>query len=325
MWLCLHLPNCALEAATRYLPAEDAPMAVVAAERGRRRVIAVNDVARQCGVAPGQWLTAARARAPALLALQHDPRAQDRLLRELAARCLTYSSHVHRPDPPPEPGAGRLLLEIGASLRLFGGRARLQEMLEENLAQAGHEVFLGAGRTPTLAMLRARAGAHGQRVTKTHRLPLVLLELPPATLESLTAAGLTTVGEVLALSRAAVGHRYGPDCLSYLDRLTGRAPDPRPALAWPQRFAVKLELSAEAIDTQALGFVLERLVTDLGAALRGADAAVVALHLTLEHAGRTPTRVNLGFTAPTSDPARITSLLATRLDTQQLPAPERAL
>lgn len=321
-WLCLHLPRCALEASARYLPLAETSTVVVTAMRGRQCVIAANDQALQGGVRTGQWLTAARARVPALAAWDRDPRAESAFLNQLAVRCGRVTSHVHQPEPPPDPGAGRLLLEIGGSLRLFGGLAHLQQAVRSLVT--GHDVLLGTGRTPLLAMLRARAAAHGDH-GRTRALPLTLLELPASTLDSLAAAGLTAIGDVLALPRDGLARRYDPACLDYLDRLAGRKADPRPALSLPERFTADLELPIEATHTQHLRFALNPFIDELGAMLRAADAAIATLQLRLTHAEHPSTHVALSFAAPTRDPARLSSLLAERLDTLALQAPVRAL
>lgn len=322
MWLCLHLPRCALEAPARYLPLADTPTVVVTSARGRQCVIAANDPALQGGVRTGQWLTAARARVPALVAWDRDRRAENAFMQQLITRCTRVTSHIHQPVPPPDPGAARLLLEIGGSLRLFDGLAVLKQTVQRLLT--GHDVLIGTGRTPLLAMLRARAAAHDDH-NRTRALPLSLLELPATTLDSLSAAGLVTVGDVLGLPRDGLARRYGPDCLDYLDRLTGRKADPRPALTPPGHFTANLELPAEIANTDALRFALDRLLDDLGATLRTADAAIASLRLTLSHAELQPTPVDLSFAAPMRDATRLSALLAERLEALELPAPVRAL
>lgn len=325
MWLCLHLPRYALEAPARYLPMADASVAVVTATHGRQCVIAANDKALQDGVYAGQWLTAARARVPGLLTWERDARAESAWLQQLAVRCLRVTSHVHLPAPPPDPGAGRLLLEIGGSLRLFGGLRPLQQFVRGLLDETGHDARMGTGRTPMLAMLRARAAAHGHGRTRTHALPLRLLELPEKTLDSLATAGLVDIDGVLNLPRDGLARRYQPACVDYLDRLTGRKPDPRPPLSLPRTFDAGLELPAEVADSRILRFVFKQLVDDLGTTLREADAAIASLRLLLKHAELRASRVDLSFSMPTRNAARMTDLLAERIDGLALPAPVRAL
>ncbi len=97
-------------------------MAIVEGPPQRLQVIHCNAPAQAAGVAPGMKLAAAQALARELIALERNAEREQSALQELAGWAYQFSSHVVlQPDG--------LLLETGASERLFGGRARLHRAI----------------------------------------------------------------------------------------------------------------------------------------------------------------------------------------------------
>src|SRR5580698_8393165 len=153
---------------------------------------------------------------------------EEAALRQLAIWAHQWSSQVacqHALDPRDNPFAEtRLWIEIGASLELFGGRARLQQLIGTSLRTLGYSGTLASAPTPQGAALLARAEVRTPADTpaELHRLlaPLSLrfLALPPAYLSALRTAGIRAIGELLALPAAAVGRRFGAETLHYLER-----------------------------------------------------------------------------------------------------------
>lgn len=316
LWLGLHLPRLALEALGLE---DDAPAAVTDRIGPREVVVGVSQGVR--GVWPGMAATQARSLEPGLRLHPRRPERERDALRRLAAWALQFTSHVHLPGAPPEPGAGRLLLEIGGSRRLFGGRDALIRRIASGLGQLGYAVQTGHAAAPRAALLLARAGDGGSLAGQ----PTGLLDLPGQTLAALEASGLRRIGQVLALPRAALGRRFGAECLDYLARLAGEKDEPLEPFQPPRSYAARLELAAEAERVEALRFVLKRLVGELAGSLRGADAAVQQLAVRLEHAGQPPTVLRWSLSLPTRDAARIQGLIEARLERTPLPAPVRAL
>lgn len=317
-WLALHLPRLAIEALA---PADDTPSAVHERIGPRRVIVAVNDSAAAKGIGLGMPVPQAQALVPALRLVGLDRRLETATLRRLAVWAMQYTSVVHLPQPPPEAGAGRLLLEIGGSVRLFGGKAALVERAVSGLSALGYTAWPGVAQAPKAALLLART----PDVVHLEDAPLERLELPDETLATLRASGLRTVGEVLQLPRASLGRRFGPSCLDYLARLAGDKADPLDVFQPPRRYRARVAFDAEVENTQALRFPLRRLVGELAGGLRGLDATVQAIALRLAHARHEPTDVRLHLSQPTRAPERLLALLDERLERLQLPAPVRAL
>ncbi len=323
LWLAVHLPHLALEV----FPRETAtgPWAVYHGPDNRPLVFARNRAAARSGIRPGMPLGAARALCAELHACRRELDAERAALDALALWALQFSSAVHRRA---EEG---LLLEIGGSLRLFGGLQRIVRQLAEGLAALAYHPRLGIAPTPLGAWLLGRAGlaapvSDGAELRRRlAQLPLAMLELEPHSLEALHGMGLRHTGELLALPRAELARRLGPALPHYLDRALGLAPDPLPPFQPPARFKARLPLPAEVEHSEALLFAARRLVLMLVGYLRARGAGVLALQLRLEHRNRPASEIPVGLVRPSRDAEHLLGLLRERLERFSLPAPTDAV
>jgi protein ImuB len=228
-----------------------------------------------------------------------------------------------------------IVLEIGASLRLFGGHARLTAAISQGARALGYQVTLGIAPTPLAARLFARAEAQGLPVraclaieelaARVAELPLFLLDWPARTLSLLADLGVLRLRDALALPRPGLAKRFGPETVDSLDRLLGHRPDPRTPYAPPQRFRARLELPAEAESTEALLFPLRRLLAQMEGFLRGRGAGVQQLELTLWPVRGPRTRLALAFASPEREADFILALAREKLGRTQLAAPTLVL
>lgn len=339
LWLAVVLPALPLQLATRALDALAGaiPVAVVEGPAQRPLVTYCNDAARAAGVAPPLKLAAAQALAHDLVALTRHPEREREALHELAAWAYQFSAQV---TPVDEPATQGLLLEIGGSLRLFGGRHRLTQLLQRDLVQLGYRAALGAAPTPRGAWLIALARCQGAQIADAlstedlaatlKRLPLSLGDWDDATRHTLQSLGLHRFGDVLTLPRPELNKRFGPQLLDGLDRALGRKPDPQPPFELPAQFVAGIELPADVVDTEQLMFPARRLLASLEGFLRGRNAGATELMFSARHSSRRtlptpPTDIALKLAAPERDAQRLAKLLAERLTRVQLPEPAIAL
>jgi protein ImuB len=154
LWLALHLPALSLEALAATLPddAAGAPLALLA----QQRIGAVNAAAAACGVRPGLKRATALALAPSLRLGQADATRDAQALQAVLHAALAFTPMVCTDAPH-----ATVLLEVQASLRLFGGAARLRRRLHDALAPLGHRLCWAAAPTAAGAALLARWGADG--------------------------------------------------------------------------------------------------------------------------------------------------------------------
>lgn len=311
-WLALEFPGLSLAALG--VASADAPRAVSAHHGRRAHVLAANEAARAVGVAPGMDVTAATAVCPALRVHGHDPQAEAAALQGLACWALGYTSQVSLQPPR------GVVMEIGASLRLFGGLGPLLRALEEDLRAMGHEVRRGIAPTPTAAWLFARAAAstpvHGvdRLADSVARIPVACLDLPPAVKGDLQALGSRTLGDCMRLPRDGLGRRFGGELLALLDRALGRSPDPRACFVPPPCFERRMDLAVESVDRGLLLEAARRLIHELSGFLRARASGACAVELELAHRGVPATRVVLELVSPCSDAQRLLALVGERVE-----------
>jgi protein ImuB len=336
LWLALHLPELSLEAYCATLDSATAlrPVALVAGHR----VNAVNAAAAACGIRPGCQRATAQALSAQLLLAEADPVRDAAALQAVAHAALAFTPAVTVPD------ADTVLLEVQASLRLFGGAAALTQRLLQALAPLGHRLQWAAAPTALGAALLARWGlpaaqALGPQATQLPALQALLDRTPvqllrpvaeaggPAVHEALQAMGLQTLGQLRRQPRSGLARRFGALLLDVLDRAYGLRPDPRPWLELPAVFETRLELQARADNTGQLLHAAAVLLARLVAWAQARQARVAAFTLLMQHEPRhrgdapPATELHLALAEPALDATHLQRLLRERLAQLQLPAP----
>lgn len=319
LWLCLHFHRLPLEA----LALEASRPYAVTARRGSRRwIVAANR--DDAALAPGADIGAAQALIPGLRVVERNPRAEREALHALAAVAYRYGQPVtcrieESNDDFAVPFAA-VWVELGASVRLFGGLAECVRRLRADLRALGHAHAVGLAPTLEGAALLARAGATAAVARDKElrpvlaRLSLRHLALPAEVREAFRGAGLRTVGEVLAIPRHAHGRRFGTETLTYLDRVLGLAPDPRRPWHPPATYERRFEFDGEIESLEGLLFPLKRVLQEFAQYLRARDTGVQELELSLAHADAAPTVMLIRLVAPSRDGAHLLLLARERLE-----------
>ncbi|MEO8297437.1 MAG: DNA polymerase Y family protein [Burkholderiales bacterium] len=333
LWLCLHLPELPLDALGPWPSQLALPALVWARERGGQRVHTANAAACALGVQPGQRLASAQAVAPTALVLARDTGREAEHLQRLALALGAFTPRLAIAAPD-------LLLDIRASLRLFGGVRPLLRRARA-LAAAQGPVRVGLAATPLAARLFARQGLHGQRSLhlastrrRLHALPLIALPgvctLPAPAGEMLQALGTRTLADLARLPRPGLHRRGAGPWLQALDQASGQQPDLPAWFTPPEHFAVRLELGWRAETAPAIDAAAAPLVQALCGWLERRWQAAQALRLVLKHehgARRSlPDEVlQLELATPTRDATHLQRLLSERLQRLPLAAPVDAL
>ncbi len=346
LWLALHLPLLSLEAFCATLPAppEGAgpqPVALLAAHR----IESVNRAAAERGVRSGFKRATALALAPELLLADADAAREALALQAVAHAALAFTPSVTLQ------GAQTVLLEVQASLRLFGGLASLQQRLLAAVAPLGHRVRMAAAPTALGAALLAQWHATGRAdqgdlVQGPHAHPCThplkqrlaalqaLLDRAPVWLlgpgrehwEALQGMGLQTLSDLRSLPRSGLARRFGDQLLNDLDCALGRQPDPRSWLELPDTFESRLELFARAETTEQVLHGAAVLLARLVAWAQARKARVAAFTLRMQHelhrGSTTPfTDLQIALAEPALDAAHLQLLLRERLGRAELAAP----
>jgi protein ImuB len=295
------------------------------------RILMPDLVAFRLGVRPGSTRSHAFALAPRLTLLAADIRAEQNALEAVALALLTFTPKVVLAH------ANTVLLEVGASMRLFGGLRALLAKVTSTVKGCGFTSRMGCAPTAwgawLLAHARTRRVARRVRIVKETTLVQVLDTLPVTLVPSAHShgnvfeqIGCATFADLRRLPRKGVARRFGPGILQWLAQAYGQAPDPREAFCAPASFEARLELQARVESADALLFAARRLVLQLAGWLSAHHAAVSEFSFLLEHelAGRHAPKTStfkVAWAVPTRDAEHILWLLREKLNQTTLVAP----
>lgn len=179
-----------------------------------------------------------------------------------------------------------VLMEIGASVRLFGGLECLQRRIEREARELGVQAFAWAPTgTAAIAMLRSGVGDGFARP-----LPAILDLLP---LESVTAVarhqgtlqrlGSRTLGDVRKLPRGGIGRRFDKHLLAALDQAYGLRSEVYQWVPLPEAFSARLEFQFRVENAMALMFGARRLLLQMAGWLAARHMGVTAFTLKWAH------------------------------------------
>jgi protein ImuB len=320
LWTALYFPLFPLES---FLPASarSEPWAVT----DGASVAVCNERARARGIRPGMSLATACALAPALNHRQRDPAAEAAALGHIAAWAVQFTPAVSLQPPR------GLLLEVEGSLRLFGGIGRILDAIKRGIADMGYTVSVACAPTAAAAWLLARGGAErvfaGQRAIREaiSPLPVRVLDCDAQTLETLSAIGVRSLGDLLDLPRDGTARRFGQGVLDQLDRALGLLPEARVFFTAPPRFDAALELAAGVASAEALLFPAKRLLIQLAGYLAARCAGIQRFRLVLGHEDAPETALEIGLATPSRDAGRFVILTRERLAATSLAAPATRL
>lgn len=332
LWLCITLPQLPLEALQCEPSAR--PTVVTLLEGSTRSVVCCNPAAERVGLQPAMNFTTALAVLPEVIALERRLSAEQAALERLATWAYQFSGTVILGDLCTDLQRARttaLWLEIGASLRLFGGFRKLIEQLEAELRTLSYSYQLGIAPTLEGSALLARTGVRVAITTVAAlraRIDLISvswLNLDPWISQQLQTVGVRTVGLLVGLPRDGVAKRFGPEVCNYLDRLIGSAPDPRPTYRLPPEYHARFEFEAEIHSTEALLFPLRRMLREFVGFLRARDTGVQRFTLRFVHRNAIATPLHVGLSMPDRSSERFLTLARERLEHAALPSASVAL
>ncbi|MGA0603991.1 DNA polymerase Y family protein [Caulobacter sp. KR2-114] len=291
------------------------PFALLATERGVRRLTAVDDRAAALGLFAGQKATDAAALAPDLITADAEPEADAAALEALADWCVRFSPAVAL-DPP-----DGLFLDISGVDHLWGGEAAMLTDLRQRLAWNGLPIRAAIADTPGAAWALARftetgtIAAPGRSWPLLARLPVQALRLEPQAAAQIGRLGLLTVERLARLPRDQITRRFGRQVVLRLDQALGRTEEAlsfrRPATPWFARLAFAEPISAPDDLARASRDIAVQLCARLEAQGRGGRRFELAFHRLDGKA----LRLTIGLSLPGRDAVRIARLFAPMLET----------
>ncbi len=316
-FLSLWLPRLATDRARRLNGIDRAaPLAAVAKVNNAERLVCVDANAARLGLTVGLSLADARARHPALVAVEAEPAEEARLLERLCDWCSRFTPLAALD------GRDGLMLDISGVAHLFEGEAALVEEGLKRLAAFGISAAAGVAGNPRAAWALARFSAQtiapedlsDKAFAKLfHDLPLAALGLDEKTVADMARAGLRRIGDIALRPRAPIAARFGATPMARLDELKGLqrasiAPRfPPPDFCAERRFASPVE-TVEAIEVS-----LRKLADDLVVLLERQAKGARAVELSLFRVDGDVRRIRVGAGRPLNEARAIARLFAERL------------
>lgn len=179
-----------------------------------------------------------------------------------------------------------VLMEVEASVRLFGGKRALRDRVVQEGADQGVTAVAWA-TTSLAAHALARAGIENGF---KRPLPDLLDGLPMAVLTAvgphhatLARLGCKTLGDIRRLPRGGVSRRFDKELLGALDQAYGQQPEVHTWVQLPETFQARLELMSRVEMAPALLFGARRLLLQMCGWLAARHCGTTAFTLRWAH------------------------------------------
>jgi protein ImuB len=316
-FLSLWLPRLATDRARRLHGVDKAaPLAAVAKIDNAQRLVGVDAKAARLGLTVGLPLADARARFPALVAVEAEPAEEARLLTRLCDWCSRFTPLAALD------GRDGLMLDISGVAHLFGGEAALMEDCRARLAAQGVFVAAGVAGNPRAASALARFSPtkiaseplSDKAFAKLfHDLPLAALGLDNQTVADMARAGLRRIGDIALRPRAPIAARFGPKPIARLDALKGlERSSIAPRFTAPD-FCAERRFASPVQTIEAIEATLRKLADDLVVLLERQAKGARRIELGLYRVDGDVRRIRVGASRPLNEARAIVRLFAERL------------
>lgn len=289
-----------------------------------KKVCAMNPLAERAGVLLGMRRSGVQTIAPETLVFDRAADEEAAGLRRAAIALLQFSPSVVEVEE------ACVLVDVSASLRLFGGIRRLVRRVREAARTLGVTPVTGCGSTGQAAWLLARAGggralSHRSFERQIARMPASVLPAARPYLEWLDGLGCRTLGDLRRLPRAGLQRRCGQELNDALDRALGLAPEVFEWLEAPPSFVARAELPDRVEHAEATLLYARSLLVQMLGWLSAHQLAVTRITVELQHergrASIPPTVIDIALAEPSWNEDHIARLLRERLARLQVDAP----
>ena len=305
--------------------APSAPMAVVVAPEpmteakllGNTRLSVVSREARTHGIAPGQTIAQARARASDLTVRVVRPEAVREVLARIAEVGLAFGATVSfgmAGESATEADFGDVVwVDVTGCAHLhdprggsgiFDGETVLASRLAGVIAALGHTCAIAIADGPRVAAMLAKTSAEvaaraatskprtllllepivvrpGENATAIASLPIAVLPISAVDVRWLAKLGVRSIADFRGLPRDGVGARLGAAARDVLTLADGEDRAPLKAYVPPEVPTEDAELEYGVEGSQALTFVAKTLTDRLAARLQGRAMAAARIELEL--------------------------------------------
>ena len=280
-----------------------------------------NDAAKRLGIGPGLRFADAKSRAPNV---QAEPisRGADAAALEVMGLWATRWTPLSAVD-----GIDALRLDITGCARFFGGEGALLNDIGERMAAGGLSCRLGVGPTPGAAWALARYGDNRVNVCRSDQsveealkeLPVTGLRLTENAERLLRRFGLTRIGQLYTIDRAALARRFASKDAANavrfrLDQALGLYAEPLVPLRPPPDYAARRSFVEPLISGEGITAALEGLAENLCAQLEQGGRGARDFTLTAFRSNSSASFVSLSTARPVRDVAHILRLFRDRIE-----------
>lgn len=278
----------------------------------------LNRAAQETGIARGDTLADARAKAGFLQVRPADPADDDAALRKLALWATRYTPAVSCFGE--DSGADGLFLDVTGAAHLFGGEQILLDDLAQRLDRFGLDARLAIADTPGTAWAVSRHSStpavvpSGKEADALSGLPVEALRLSFDTRTTLRRLGFKRVGALFGVPRAPFAARFEKELLKRLDQALGLAAEPLHCIVAPPVYHSARYLLEPVFTTEAVLGLAARLLRDLMHALVRDQTGIRALRLSLYRVDGEAAALDIGLAMPTRDIEHILRLIDLKLD-----------
>ncbi|MBS1851148.1 MAG: DNA polymerase Y family protein [Acidobacteria bacterium] len=256
------------------------PVAIFDGPSNLPRIAAINDSARALGIEPG--MTRLQVETYGGVQLRERFADLEDEAQEVLLECGKAFSPVLESTFP-----GAVLLDLAGTQRLFGVPQHTACKIAVRVRQAGLHPQIAVAANPDAALYAAQGFpgitviAQGEEARTLAPLPIGLLPLTPARLDTLQAWGIHTFGALAALPSVALVERLGQEGFALQNLAQGRAARTLRPIAAPPAFNASYEFDDPVETLESLAFVLNRLLDELCADLISHALSTNELKLTL--------------------------------------------
>ncbi|MEN9865061.1 MAG: hypothetical protein RL748_651, partial [Pseudomonadota bacterium] len=294
------------------------------------------------GVRPGMRAASVALLAPDAQVQVRDPGREHLALQAAALALLQYTPQLALGE------FNTLLLDIGASLRLFGGIRALRRRVALSMQQLGLCASISCAPTARAAWLLAQSAKNGHKpqvrpsrgewrhclklkrlAQRLNPLPVALLPTLKSYLPWLDGIGCEDLAALRRLPRAGLQRRCGKVVLEMLDAAYGEAPELYEWITAPLQFRARYEFFSRIEHVEAMTHAATSMLTQMHGWLCAHHGMLNRIVLLLEYergrAAIEPTRIEIMLAEPTWHTAHLLMLLKERLRQVSLSAPVMAI
>jgi len=327
IWLCLYFASLALEVFTRGRPPEENLQPIVI--HVRQRVMFLNAIASETGIQAGNSVDTAYTLNAQVVSIERNNKKEAQALNQLANWCYQFTPTVCIKTE------NSLLLEVGGCLKLFGGLDNLGQLIRQGLGKLGYCCQITNAPTPLSALLLAKAShstgleasppmtkktSPGSELVATsdtriiYQIPVSYMEIDKKIIHSLHNMGIRNMAELLVLPTSSLGKRFGQPFIDYLDRLTGKKPDPQQAIVPAPDFFSELHFLTDITNIQSLVFPMQRLLVELACFLTSRQLVVDRFSWRFRHKNHPAKTMLVCIASPDNDQQMFLTLTRLQLE-----------